>query len=362
MAVTPIAQPTIHKGDWTVVTQFANTNVSHGKCLFLEMPGEIRNAVYENVYDGAFVAMMPFSGHDKTRYASNNHANGYRHAVSHCYSGISFRSHVSIPSYHHMYIISENPQLRGKKLPFLCRQNRRNENATRLPRQTSIDTALLLTCKQINKEFAPFVYSRTIFAFGAQHCVRDLLRDHVISPELRRSKTMPSFRSRIPVSPISTSNRDVIKHLCLECLPYGEPGLREHRDWYGRYYERWARICRFVISKLVALEDLTLYITAPVSRPFKLSLDNVWVAPFLQFAQIATLQTAAVYISSPDVREISQETLWTFCEMMRPKILGWDDTTVLEAIASSKRMHRKDRLGFILDEQWKLLEEWNGVE
>jgi len=328
---------------------------TNGRSMLVELPREIRDMIYDLVYDGAFVQHSSFSCRPnplKVRTSAYSREGG-KLKIDHD-APILLR--VLDPT----VVTIRQPDIhpnRDRSLPLVNIPTLSKTNF----KERLKGTSLLFTCKQILEEFSQSAYPKTIFAFGSPYGLRRMLRNgpSVLPGHLRRPGKSKRLSTQLP---IASTSRSAIKYICLSIGAYGEPYSRTDTVWRAKYYAAWASACQLIATRLPTLEQLTLLVDVPDDRPLSLSLSAPWAAPLLQFASMESLKTISVTLTSPADRNISYETLGAFTGVLLRMASGWDQSTALKAIEWWKFKHVKDSKGRSLEGRWRMLEAWNDLE
>ena len=138
-----------------------------------------------------------------------------------------------------------------------------------------------------------------------------------------------------------------MRNFCLEIKEYGEPEMQEHRRFITKYYDSWTRTCHQLAQDLPSLTNVAVCIVIPAPEirfTCQLSLKAQWVAPLLEFAESKSLQSASVTLlleERPDGLNCgcTEDTSIAFSEVLRRKMLGFDDEAALEALHDFKTNH-----------------------
>lgn len=351
--------------------------------MLLELPREIRDMIYDLVYFGAFVEVVPFSCTEvlvgcadslqASAHTDNSDQLRVRGRLDSQGQSIELRSrprsksvqevHPPKPLYLPITSIStttakekEIPWCRGGPVVQGAKPRRRQKTTVVISESAKIKGAsLLFSCKQICEEFGQTVYGKTIFAFASRTGLLRLLRDG--GQQSPRTNPM-----RLPLQlPVTATNRSSIRHLCLNIKPYGEPRETLDAIWRDKYYCTWKATCLHVINALPDLERLTLLVEIPNDRPYSLNLKAPWITPLLQFSRMEKIKAFSITLTSSRAREVSTETLHAFAEVVHRELSGWDTPSALEAIMEHSRRCKKDATGRSLDRQWEALKRWNGL-
>ncbi|TKA52295.1 hypothetical protein B0A49_12691 [Cryomyces minteri] len=266
---------------WTLQRR-ATTPTKKGKrCCFLEIPSEIRNQIYDEVFTKTTIIMAP-----------------------------------------------KNANVRGSTALTcdrkLGRYRRVQGLATHWPRSLS---AIILTCHQVCDEASYYLYRNSVFSFYTIRGLTNFIQ--VIQPR----------------------NLASIIQLRLDQFSYGEPRAMKDRIWKMRHDNAWHSACEMVVASLPRLEVLELRLFLS-ETPLRFDLKQPWVAPLLQFASLQNLKSVKVALTShfslkgghqllPSRRSsrrdnelkahICAKLHHEFAEVIKRKVLGWDDARALQA-------------------------------
>jgi hypothetical protein len=165
-----------------------------GLSPFLQLPGEIRNKIYELVIPRSHVLVIP--SHPQKEWQALQEKEPWKK--------------------HHRPLY----RLSGQILS--------------IDDQSSDPIGLLQSCRKVYQEAMPVFYSKTTPCF-----------DHI--------KSVHKFLNRVP--PAGLCN---IRSLRLEISEYGEPRLTKDRRWKSKQTERWTTTCERIVRSLTSLECLEL--------------------------------------------------------------------------------------------------------
>lgn len=160
------------------------------------------------------------------------------------------------------------------------------------------------------------------------------------------------------------NNKQHITNFCLEIKQYGEPKNVEDYQFVIKYYEGWAECCRRMVEELPNLRNIAISVVVP--RPTmpgecRLSLDEDWVLPVLQFQYSPSLQSASITLLLDNGDHgATIDTCTAFSEVLRRMIFGWKSRDALEAIHDFRGQPRKDRC--TTKKSWQMLAMANAIE
>ena len=262
----------------------------NGVFPFLDLPGEIRN----QIYDLAIVK-------DEYRlvWVNNNHKSKsltYRHPRSTTTSKIVLPKEPVLP---------KDAAQRRRSLDI---KNKPKAIRERLPSDYygAIPTTLLLVNKQTHDEAASVFYAKSTFHFHALGTLRHFLDQ---------------------LTPVATKS---ITNLALKYQAYGNPQFKDSRPWKAKHDRLWDDLCWRVADEC-SLKNLLLDLTLNTSPTSFCSLDEAefegigaaWIRPLWAFQDI-NLQRCWARIRCPSKEDsVLEVESWK----LRKDILGdaWDD-------------------------------------
>ncbi|KAJ4984475.1 hypothetical protein SVAN01_10027 [Stagonosporopsis vannaccii] len=217
------------------------------KMSFLELPGEIRNRVYQYYFRESYncelvgaachrspatptITFLPDSSTSKRdRYGGRKDLESERSLV------IRF------------------PRLR-----------RPNSTVRNLPPLGWLNPhgALVLVCKQIHAETLPLLYQRITFVVQAP-------------------RRITAFLHKIPKPSYS-----YVTKLHLHYSTYGSPKAASDVVWQEKHIESWNRVCKVASKSLTCLQELRVDVWINQDAP-KFNLRQKWLQPLWQFRRLA---------------------------------------------------------------------------
>ena len=242
------AQAKRSKGDWKISTQSPLFNLAmHQKkqCYLLQLPGELRNYIYELVFDAPlFVEMV--SEKVPTEF---------------WYQAPRQRSH-------NINII-RCPKRLGKRT-F-------DDESSAHWRQSR--SALLFTCNQLYYESAPFLYKSATFIFHSACRLHNFL---------------------ICIRPFCLA---AVNSLYFHHTTYGHPKFPANETWKAVHLRKLTSTigrCAHLMKNVT-----TIHLSLQVDEvPLRLSLDEYWVKPFLNL-EVLSLQH--VHVIMHDIRAVTND-------------------------------------------------------
>lgn len=207
------------------------------KLSFLDLPGEIRNQIYQCHFSNFRVEIM--------------------------------RQNTCLPFYHpnsvERYVVLDwyeryfrnNPVLRNERQ----RETKVNKALLERIRWATSMTAILLVNKQVHKEALSLLYESTTFVFASNWYLN-------------------SFMRIVPKASLA-----FIRTLELHYESYGDPSLVEDTAFKRKSDDRWLQTCRLAAKQLTGLKSLTLYLHLN-DRPLRLRRDEAWVKPLFEFRRL----------------------------------------------------------------------------
>ena len=266
----------------------------HGVFQFLDLPGEIRN----QIYDLAIV-----KDEYQLVWVNNNHKS----------KSLTYRNPRSTTT---PIVLSKDAAQRRRSLDI---KNKPKAIRERLPSDYygPVPTTLLLVNKKMHDEAASVFYAKSTFHFHALGTLRHFLDQ---------------------LTPVATRS---ITSLAIKYQAYGHPQFRDNRLWKAKHDRLWAKLCWRVADEC-SLKNLLLDLKLNVAPTTFCSLDEAefegiaaaWIRPLWAFQDI-DLQRCWVRLRCASKEDsVLEVESWK----LRKDILGdaWDDE------AESKR----DAYGF----------------
>ncbi|MCJ1459867.1 hypothetical protein MMC28_010246 [Mycoblastus sanguinarius] len=253
---------------------------------FLELPGEIRNKIYDYTITDDYYVINWVNSHHKSKTLT--------HQLPRL--GKAFSPHLR-----------PDATMRRRLLDY----HRRAQPPKCLPEEDLSPgrTALLLTCKTINAEASTVFYSKSTFAFSGLGALRHFLDN------------------------LSSRSKESITRLALKYRAYGNPLLTEDQPWKARHDRLWEDLCWRLADECTSLSHLSLDMTLNKSPVTFASFDQVdeagfgaqWIKPLWAF-QDADIERCWCRLRCVGKEEtILEVESWK----LRKEIQGdkWDDDT-----------------------------------
>ena len=261
-----------------------------GVFAFLDLPGEIRN----QIYDLAIV-----KDEYQLVWVNNNHKSKsltYRHPRSTTNSRIVLPKQPVLPK----DAAQRRRSLDIKTKPKAIRAHLPSDYYGPIP------TTLLLVNKQMHDEAASVFYAKSTFHFHALGTLRHFLDQ---------------------LTPVATKS---ITSLALRYQAYGNPQFRENQRWKAKHDRLWTDLCWRVADEC-SLKNLLLDLTLNVAPTTFCSLDEAefegiaaaWIRPLWAFQDI-NLQRCWARLRCPSKEDsVLEVESWK----LRKDILGdaWDE-------------------------------------
>ncbi|KAL9619802.1 MAG: hypothetical protein Q9160_005638 [Pyrenula sp. 1 TL-2023] len=230
-----------------VTSSGARSSVKAQKYSFFDFPGEIRNKIYDHVFDERRVVVHKAHGpkSKKARVDDNKPVGGGRKSPES--QGDSHGAIVTKPSKPYTGLYLEKSINGGKVF--------RSGN-----KEKHVNVDILFTCRKAYEEGICYLYANTTFWFGSFKPIRRLLRH--CRPEALAS----------------------IRHLQLYHVIYGEPALTVDREWKMRDDDRWMDVCIDMSKQLTGLQTLRLDLRI-CDWPTQLNLEASWALPILELGK-----------------------------------------------------------------------------
>ena len=240
-------------------SQDAKPNDTHKPCGFFKLPGEIKNQIYELVFEPCDYEITWLKGKGKVT-----------RTLTHLIYNVDRRDLDQTEAWGSSHL---NPRSRVPKLftsPALESNAAANRRLLRKPRssrphlEASLDwahtrAALLLTCRTIHKEAVSMFYGAQSFGFTSRRLLETFLS--TINPAAKAS----------------------ITRLFLQHGTYGDPYLVADIPWKTLHDDKWAICCAKLGAELVNLRELHLHLRIN-DHPVQLNLQAAWVEPLRAFA------------------------------------------------------------------------------
>lgn len=329
----------------------------------LELPGEVRNLIYEYVFSGCFIA----TGHFRlwttveTQHQPVRNTDQVQVIQLHHTHYPELDTKVLQPEKGPLYtpLDAWHDQLRQQDLPLVIRKELKSVRTFK----HAANTGLLFTCRQTYKDFSTVLYSQSVLAFGSFSTINHML------DAVKPTGAKKALSKRMP---ISSYNLPFIRRVCIDCKPRGQAIDAASEFQLFRYYQQWEESSRLIAANLTGLEELHLFIEIPKTltrsqQGPKLNMDNMWVEAFLPLKKCVSLATVEVHLSldwNPG-RCISRHTLDAFAEMLQLTLLGYDQRAITESYVRriiQSKSENPDTLWGLGRNPWQILAEWNGIE
>ncbi|KAI9739586.1 MAG: hypothetical protein M1834_006304 [Cirrosporium novae-zelandiae] len=216
----------------------------------LTLPGEVRNKIYELVFDNIHLVLV-FDGKNHLTHRVINSKTEKSYA--------KYRQWYSQPRSD--FTISSQKQLvqHFKAVPHkYVKQGNRVPDLRNIFSNTSI-ASLLLVCHQTHQETFKYLYEKTCFTFHSPKSITQFL--NVLKPYYKSS----------------------IRHLSLVHSTYGEPRNLANRKWKETHDRKWLEVCTRAAEEMPKLKELSIYLNI-CDLPLELNLEAIWASPYLMFA------------------------------------------------------------------------------
>ncbi len=281
------------------------------RCRLLQLPGEVRNLIYDYVFEDPVVVQFVPSAND----------DGF---------ALGKKLGLSREAYYHQTLCKEAAQT-SSTMPRIFRFRMSHSRVNHQVKWATSLHALILTCRQIYAEAAPLLYARMTFFFqSARAIVRYLAQ-------------------------LRTPQLAALQKIHIDYRTYGNPqSPGTHECWMRKYEALWRKACELLATKPSGLRQL--WITVEVHQfPLRFRLAETWVAPLLEFAKAPQpVDDVKVDIMTPSTAfcdgtaSIAAETTLSnlvlyrvtvlFSEVLRRRIVGWDEDSALEALDELRMM------------------------
>jgi hypothetical protein len=295
---------------------------------FLDLPGEIRNKVYQFYFLNTYRCELVGEGCDFTVHAPKT---------------LKLHSNTSQTYEPHRHFWSTNPT-RPVQATIRFPRLRRPGPGLNHKDKTWLNPhgALILCSKKVCAEALPLLYHQITFVFEAP-------------------RRIIQFLGRIP----RQSHCNVTK-LHIYYTTYGSPAAADDFTWQNKHIESWARACKATAKSLTCLRELDIDVWINEDAP-KFNLRRKWLQPLLQFRRLTCdIQDWR----SPDGVSLAQKprTLTTVRVRVKTRLWAYDfnhNPPVAKACKDLHRLYglgiRKAILGAKEEEAMRLFnKEWEG--
>lgn len=221
---------------------------SQKKPGFFDLPGELRNRIYQYYFQGTYRCELIGASYDLLTATPTT---------------IKLLSNNSAPKSHRR--AREKVPEPNKQVVVRFPRRRRSTSAIQTPRlQDWLNShgALILVCKQVHAETVPLLYRRITFVFEAP-------------------RRIAGFLSKIP-----QHNHSHVTSMHLHYSTYGSPEAASHVVWQQKHLESWTRACKAAAKSLTCLRELEVFVWINEDAP-KFNLRQKWLQPLWQFRRLA---------------------------------------------------------------------------
>ena len=240
------AQAKKSKGNWKISSSsplFDLAILKKNQCRLLQLPGEIRNHIYNLVFDAPVIVEM----------VSDKVSTDFWYQTAHG------RPRDAV-------IVRFPKRLGNHALHGECSAHWKQSRF-----------ALLLTCRQIYSESAPILYKSTAFVFHSACRLRNFL---------------------VSVRPFCLA---AVKSIYFHHTTYGHPKFPVDEAWKAGHLRKLLNTIGRCVSLMKSVTNLQLSLQVD-EVPLRLSLDEYWVKPFLKFA---ALPLRHVHVIMHDIRAVA---------------------------------------------------------
>ncbi len=187
---------------------------------FLDLPGEIRNKIYDHLFSGHILITR--------NYPARVRREGQEH----------------------------NAGLPGPKFRFHLGNERICFHDASFGEVRWIRPDVLRVCRLVHEEATTFLYANTAFRFHSM-------------------LTINKFLNVAPAAGVKA-----IRELELQHRTYGEPKLMEHRKWKQCHDKKWIKTCRRISEGMTGVQQLRIDIQI-CDWPTQLNLAASWAKPLM---------------------------------------------------------------------------------
>ena len=218
---------------------------------FLLLPGEIRNKIYDLVFQ-----------HHVFELQWNRPHNDLTYWVPGDSGAACLDSSIRSPRWQRRDPklnphLNPNASQRRRLFDLPCRQHSSIPNRP-IYQLSPGPAALLLTCRQIHNETCSIFYGNNTFCFTSRTLLQKFL------------------------SSINVVSRASIQRLRLQHVTYGDPYRTSNCVWKELHDTGWDKACHQAAEELNSLKELSIRLRV-CDVPLVLNLTASWVAPFLAF-------------------------------------------------------------------------------
>lgn len=221
---------------------------------FFDLPGEIRNKIYDYVFDNRRVFIRKAHGQKiaKTEESVANKNGPSLQPRSDSAKGKDIRT---CKPYCGLY---SDSIINGRRV--------RHDD-----KRAHINIDILFTCRKAYQESMCLFYANTTFYFSSFKPIRRFL-NHCRSEALAAIKNLEFYH-----------------------VIYGEPALTVDREWKLRSDDRWMEICTSMSQKLTGLRRLRIDLRI-CDWPTQLNLEAAWAQPILELGERRFTEVKALLI------------------------------------------------------------------
>lgn len=226
-------------------------------CGFFKLPGEIKNQIYELVFDPCDIEIK-WLKRRRTLTHLVYKSNRLKLDQTQAWGTTKTKGKKALtPPF-------SGPTLGAKTVEI--RRLLHHPRSTRLDLEETYSNAhtraaLLFTCRAIHNEAASMFYGAQSFGFSSRGLLEKFLST---------------------INPIAKAS---ITRLFLQHETYGEPYLIADIPWKTTHDAKWATCCATLATDLKSLKELHLLLKIN-DKPLHLNLAAGWVAPLLSFQDI----------------------------------------------------------------------------
>lgn len=252
-------------------------------CLFFRLPGELRNKVYELVFEPCALEIQWLERRKSLTYWVYHSGD----------AGPSIVESLALMTNGPLW----QPIFRNAVIDAdYVGEWRKTENTMVMCKHNNSPAALLLTSRAIHDEAITMFYGRTSFGFASRGLLEKFL--NTINPLAKAS----------------------LSKLFVYHETYGDPYSTKDVRWKEVHDEKWEKFCEKLSVELVSLEDLRILVRIN-DQPLKLHLKAEWVYPLLSF-EASKLQKFKLELLVRNLNSKSSSALRNCARVVERTILG----------------------------------------
>ncbi|KAK7542454.1 uncharacterized protein J3D65DRAFT_216393 [Phyllosticta citribraziliensis] len=219
------------------------------KVEFLDLPGEIRNMIYNECFLPDKSLEVDFSPNTSAHHPKQEVHPSLKETITRIYQDFNIRPPT---------VRKDRPKSHWINVPQNPPKPSRKQRETESNRKRHFGAGLLSTCRQTYWESRGFLYSRSIFMFSS-------------------SKKLLCF-----ITTVSSESLALIRHVQITQAMCGTHFHSELRFLRDRYEKNWLSAMQMAASRLTGLRDLEVWLCMAYS-PVHLDFSRTWAQSILAF-------------------------------------------------------------------------------